>query len=73
MTEPEIDALNRYAKTNTYVAHGDVKAADCVIGFSFGYRDKENGISPGKSNEQLAAFIESSLPESPLILQFEIE
>jgi len=62
----------RHGKANTYIAHGNDEAADCVLGFSFGYIDGESGPLPGKSNEQLARFIERRFPTTPLILQFEI-
>jgi len=72
MTAAEILELKQFAKNNTYLAHGDISKADCVIGFSFGYLDTKDGVKPGKSNAQLADFIKTYFPNKPLILQFEI-
>src|SRR5688572_18173743 len=72
MNSHEIAALKRHAMNNTYTPHGDIQEADCVIGFSFGYVENEGKIKPGKSNIQLAAYIERYLPGVPLIVQFEI-
>lgn len=67
-----IDELRAHAKENTYAVHGDIQDVDCVLGFSFGYIDTESGIRPGKSNQQLAEYINATYPTTPLILQFEI-
>jgi len=72
MNTTQLSDLREHAKNNTYVAHGDIADADCVIGFSFGYRQSESGIKPGVSNQQIAAYIVKNLNELPLILQFEI-
>jgi hypothetical protein len=68
----EITKLKEQAKANIYVPRGIVGSIDCVIGFSFGYLDTADGIKPGKSNQQLADFIEAKFPDAPLLLQFEI-
>jgi hypothetical protein len=72
MNATEITKLKEQAKSNVYVPHGSVDSIDCVIGFSFGYLDNADGIKPGKSNQQLADFIEANFPNAPLLLQFEI-
>ncbi len=72
MNKAKLEKLENHARENAYLVHGDISRADCAIGFSFGYLDSEQGILPGKSNEQLAAFIEKNLSNTPLILQFEI-
>lgn len=72
MNKADIEILREQAQTNVYMAHGDVSKADCILGFSFGYIDNNGKILPGKSNVQLASFIEHRLPPLPLIVQFEI-
>ena len=72
MTNPELLDLKHQAQNNTYTTHGDISEADCVLGFSFGYVDDNGKILPGKSNEQLAQYIDDTFPNKPLILQFEI-
>jgi hypothetical protein len=61
--------LLREAVTGRYQPHGDVAAADCVVGFAFGVRGRKR---PGVSNEQLAALIIERWPGLPRILQGEI-
>jgi hypothetical protein len=73
MNSKELNLLKRQDKANIYTPHGDVSTADCVIGFSFGYIGEEKYEKPGKSNDQLAAFIEKKFPNTPLILQYEID
>ncbi len=72
----DIKELRRQAEANTYEVHGDPVVADCIIGFSFGYAenmvDGKKTVQPGKSNLQLAAFIEANFTRLPLIVQFEI-
>lgn len=72
MNSDDVAFLKQQTEANTYVVHGNVKDADCVIGFSFGYVDAAGEVKPGKSNEQLAAYIERQFPKVPLIAQFEI-
>lgn len=72
MTHSEITELWHYARTNTYLPHGDIENVDCVIGFSFGCLNEDGRILPGKSNEQLARYIDRNFPNTPLILQVEI-
>jgi len=72
MNKEKVITLKQQAKENEYIPHGDVSKADCVIGFSFGYRQEKERIIPGKTNEQLARFIENNFSSLPLILQFEI-
>jgi len=72
MEQKELEELKKLARANKYVPHGNPANADCILGFSFGYRKINNRIVPGTSNEQLARFIETQLPSLPLILQFEI-
>lgn len=72
MNSPDLAILREQAKLNTYTVHGNVDDADCVIGFSFGYLGVDAYEQPGKSNRQLAAFIEEHLSALPLIVQFEI-
>lgn len=67
-----VEDIKKHGQANTYVAHGKASDADCVLGFSFGYLEGESGPLPGKSNEQLARYIENNFPTTPLILQFEI-
>ena len=59
----------------------DEPAADCVIGFSFGYDlvicDKQRKIIPGSSNQEIAKVISSLMSHDvfkslPLIIQWEI-
>lgn len=72
MDSSKIEILRDNAKANMYTPHGNVTDADCVIGFSFGYRETKLGIEPGISNYQIASYIENNLRDLPLILQFEI-
>jgi nitroreductase len=60
------------AWTGHYHTQGSLKEADCVIGFSFGYRGKSKKITPGLSNHDLAEVALRQLPGLPKILQFEI-
>lgn len=66
------DNLINQAVTGNYSPHGSIDEADCVIGFSFGFRLKNGKIIPGLSNDDLAHFIEENLGDKPYILQFEI-
>ncbi len=72
MTEAELIELKKLARSNTYHAHGDPQTADCVIAFSFGYVQQGEKVLPGKSNQQLASFIEERFSTIPVIAQFEI-
>jgi hypothetical protein len=78
------------AWTGQYEAHGDPQKADCLIGFSFGYRGgraqgaslaaqatarrfwRKHPVSPGLSNEDLAAVAARDFAHLPKIMQFEI-
>lgn len=73
MNITEITQLKQHAQHNTYIPHGDIATVDCVLGFSFGYIETSQGAKPGKSNEQLARYIELTFPNTPLILQHEID
>ena len=64
--------LLRQAVTGRYDRHGEVSDADCVVGFSFGYRATSGHLVPGVSNEILAALIAERYCRFPLILQWEI-
>lgn len=57
--------------TGQYTVKGDIKDADCVIGFSFGYRGKRK-VTPGLSNQDLANVALKHYADLPKILQFEI-
>lgn len=72
MTTEELVELKKLAQTNQYMVHGNPKTADCILTFSFGYIRTGEKILPGKSNAQIAEFIEGKLPNIPLIAQFEI-
>lgn len=72
MTKKELEELKQLIRDNKYLVHGDPENADCVIGFSFGYRLDNEKIIPGKSNEQIAKLIKNKFPDKKLILQFEI-
>lgn len=58
--------------TGRYQVKGSLSEADCVIGFSFGYRGTRPNIAPGLSNQDLAELAIQQLSELPKILQFEI-
>lgn len=62
----------RRAWTGDYQQSGELSQADCVIGFSFGYRGKGKRIEPGLSNEDLAAVAARHYDHLPKILQWEI-
>lgn len=64
--------LLREAVTGRYQRHSSAAVADCVVGFSFGYRSLHGHPTPGASNRQLAAIIAQHYLELPLILQWEI-
>lgn len=67
---PEIAAQ---AVTGHYHVHGELKDADCVIGFSFGYRGRvDHDVTPGLSNQDLANFSLRQMASLPQVLQFEI-
>ncbi len=72
MNQHDFLELKELDRTNKYIVHGDVKDADCILGFSFGYRKNDHGLLPGLANDKLAQFIENTLSPLPLILQFEI-
>lgn len=72
MNTTELTELKNFARRNSYHVHGDPHKADCVIAFSFGFIQQEKKILPGKSNVQLARFIEQRFPGMPLIAQSEI-
>lgn len=60
------------ATNGNYKVHGDPKHAECLIGFSFGYRELDGKTLPGLSNIDLAEFIANNYSYLPKILQFEI-
>ena len=60
------------AWTGKYQLRGADQEADCVIGFSYGYRSKSRAISPGLSNDDLAYIAATRYQKLPKILQFEI-
>jgi hypothetical protein len=60
------------ALTGNYATRGRLEDADCVIGFSFGYRGKPGRVAPGLSNHDLAELAIRQLSDLPKILQFEI-
>ncbi len=64
--------LLREAVTGRYQRHGSVEHADCVIGFSFGYRVERGRSVPGASNLALARVVAERHLRLPLILQWEI-
>ena len=72
MNSAELEELLAQARLNTYRVHGDVRGADCVLAFSFGYIQAEAGIAPGLSNDDLAHYIERALPGLPVIAQFDV-
>jgi len=72
MNPEEINKIIEEASTGNYVPHGDISNADCLIGFSFGYREKNGEIFPGLSNEDMANMINEKFFDLPKILQFEI-
>ena len=55
-----------------YIVRGKDANADCVIGFSFGYRGKVGQTTPGLSNEDLADVAFKNYAALPKIFQFEI-
>ena len=72
MTTEELAELKDLARANHYKIHGDPVTADCILAFSFGYIQSGEKILPGKSNIQIAEYIQHQLPSIPLIAQFEI-
>lgn len=66
-----LDLLEQ-AWTGNYEAQGELKDADCVIGFSFGYRGRGKHIEPGLSNQDLANVAIRHYDKLPKILQWEI-
>lgn len=62
----------RRSWSGDYRVHGDVRAAHCVIGFSFGAVRKDGEVVPGPSNEVLADIIVKEFGSLPLLLQSEI-
>lgn len=70
----EIGWLIRQSKTGNYTVHGNISAADCVIGQSFGYRKTPEGaVLPGDANYALARFAIKHFGTLPHILQHEID
>lgn len=67
-----LNDLKRRAQTGDYQQHGDADDADCIIGLSFGFQNKQGNIYPGISNQDMAALIASHYTAFPLLLQFEI-
>lgn len=66
-----LEDLKSRAASGRYERHGAPAAADCVIGFAFGFR-RAGKVLPGLSNEDLAHFITDNSPALPKIIQFEI-
>jgi uncharacterized SAM-binding protein YcdF (DUF218 family) len=64
--------LLRQAVTGRYHRHGTIADADCVVGFSFGYREAAGEVLPGQSNSLIARFIADHYLSLPLILQWEL-
>jgi uncharacterized SAM-binding protein YcdF (DUF218 family) len=60
------------ALTGDFTVHGEAAKADCVIGFSFGYRGKPEHPEPGLSNEDLATVALRHYAKLPKIFQVEI-
>lgn len=60
------------AWTGNYGSVGKIGQADCLLGFSFGYRGKGTGITPGLSNQDLANTTLLHFANLPKIMQFEI-
>lgn len=60
------------AVSGDFSIHGEATEADCVIGFSFGYRGPLRAVEPGLSNEDLAAVAIEHYAKLPKIFQFEI-
>ncbi len=58
--------------TGKYSTQGKLSDADCVIGFSFGYRGKDNAREPGLSNQDLANTAIQHYSKLPKIFQSEI-
>jgi hypothetical protein len=58
--------------TGHYETKGKMEDADCVLGFSFGYRGKRRNITPGLSNQDLANVAMKHYAGLPKIFQFEI-
>jgi len=70
--EQNIQDLIERATNGNYEVHGEPKYAECLIGFSFGYKKLGDKILPGLSNTDLAEFISNNYSSLPKILQFEI-
>lgn len=68
---PPLGAMWR-AWTGRYRTKGDTATADCLIGFSFGYRGRQQENTPGLSNEDLADVVLRFHDNLPKILQHEI-
>src|SRR6187402_2101706 len=64
--------LIEQAVTGNYKARGDIADADCVIGFSFGYRGDPPEVQPGLSNQDLANVALKHYADLPSIFQLEI-
>lgn len=72
MNDSEVENLIQRACSGDYETHGVPSEADCLIGFSFGFRKVGSEMQPGLSNEDLAQFIQEHFKLFPKILQFEI-
>jgi uncharacterized SAM-binding protein YcdF (DUF218 family) len=64
--------LWKQAGCGRYTVKGDLKNADCVIGFAFGGVREGTGVRPGQSNDNLARYALKHCPTLPKILQGEI-
>ena len=63
----EISEIINRAFSGKYLSHGSTDDGECVIGFSFGFQEKNNVVTPGISNEDLANFIGEHLHNKFLI------
>jgi hypothetical protein len=68
----EYAALCRQARFGRYAVQGDLRAAECVLGFAFGAVGHAPSVQPGISNEQLAHYAREHFPDLPALLQQEI-
>lgn len=67
-----IDDIKARSKSGKYQSHGEISEADCIIGFSFGFRKNGDNIEPGLSNQDMAEIINNVYSALPKVLQFEI-
>ncbi len=65
------DMISR-ASSGDYMQHGSIDDLDCVVAFSFGYRQVGGAIRPGPSNQQIADYLTERYFRLPRIVQFEI-